>query len=466
MFYNLKIEQSILGGLLESSHWFDQVAADLQPKHFYDNIHKKIYETMQYMVSNDMKIDRMSLQHMLKDKDAELLIDELVHTYPFASELLQHAKIVRELYGKRTIKHAANKINSLLDSDDQDTLEGTIEKAQSIISQALTFEGGEKHTRSYESILPKYLDMLQERIESDSNVAGLTTGFRDLDALTSGIFPHQLILVAARPAMGKSCFAINVAERATSRGNTHALIFSLEMKGEELMQRSVASLATINMTNLKNGTITQRESENLETHFDRIKDTKITVNDMPDATPAKIRAEALKLKRELESKGETLGLIVIDYLQLLSDTGFAGNERTAEVSSISRKLKKLAGELDLPVIALSQLNRDLEKRPNKRPIPSDLRESGSLEQDSDLILFLYRDEVYYPDSDAKGTAELIIGKQRSGPLGTVVLNFEGQYSRFIDTKEEGTPDPITYDQDADNQPLIDIKNADFSDVPF
>lgn len=464
MIYDTNLEKSILGGLISSPHWFDQVSADLEAVHFYDGRHREIYEAMLSMVSREMKIDRMSLQHMIKNPEAAKLVDELLYTYAFANELLQHSKIVRELHGKRTLKNAASKINKMLEDDSTETLEGTIEKAQAIISKALSFDGNEKHTRSYDSISTSWLNKLKTRMESDGNVSGLTTGFTGLDDKTSGMFPHQFILIAARPAMGKSALAINIAERATDRGNVHALIFSLEMKGEELLQRSVASLATIKMGNLKNGTLTEQETFNLENNYEKIKNTRITVNDMPDATPAKVRAEALKLKRELESRGEKLGLIVIDYLQLLNDTGFGANERTAEVSSISRKLKKLAGELEIPVVALSQLNRDLEKRPNKRPIVSDLRESGALEQDSDLIMFLYRDEVYYPDSDQKGMAELIIGKQRSGPLGTINLKFEGQYSRFQDApkKDESPEIPVNIDKNDDNpaQPL------NGTDLPF
>lgn len=454
MIYDEKIEGSILGGLLSSPQWFDQISADLQPQHFYDTDHRTIYEAMQNMQLKDMRIDRMSLQHVLGSKRLSEKVEELSYTYAFTSEILQHSKIVRELHGKRTLKSAANKIDAMLDSETQENLEDTIAKAQSIISDALSFDGNENHTRSYENILPKYLDMLQERIESEGNISGLSTGFRDLNEYTSGLFPHNLVIVAGRPAMGKTCAAINIAERATVSGNVHALIFSLEMKAEELIQRSVASLATINMGNLKKGELTEKEMNNLDDHFDRIKNTKITVNDMPDSTPAKIRAEAIKLSRELESRGEKLGLIIIDYLQLMSDTGFGPTDRTAEVSSISRKLKKLAGELDLPVIALSQLNRDVEKRPNKRPVISDLRESGALEQDADLILFLYRDEVYHPDSDKKGIAELIIGKQRSGPLGTVELKFEGQYSRFMDLPKPGEVNPIDPDADVPKTPAV------------
>lgn len=468
---SVEVQKAIIGGILASPDLFTQAAADLSAAHFSDAVCRDVFTAFAELTAKELKIDRPTVLHWTQGKVAESDIQALDHIYPIASEITQHIQLIKEAHGKRQLEEAARQVQQLANKSQGQTLEHVIEEANAVLTRALEIDTGKSHTRSYEQILPDYLKDLHERAEKEGDVSGVTTGFRDLDALTNGFMPGQLIILAARPAMGKSAAMLQSAEKSAKESGSHTLIFSLEMKGEELIQRSVASQAEIHMGHLKSGSLSDEEADRLESHYDTIKATRVIINDMQEATPARIRAEALKVKRSLQSRGEKLGMIAVDYLQLMNDTGFGPTDRASEVSSISRKLKKLAGELEIPVLALSQLNRQLEQRPNKRPMPSDLRESGSLEQDADLILFLYRDEIYFPDADNKGKAELIIAKQRSGSLGTVNLMFQGEYSRFLDLKPTGQiplaaiGDPTQRPTDAPEGPSEPMPGATVVDEP-
>jgi replicative DNA helicase len=269
------------------------------------------------------------------------------------------------------------------------------------------------------------VDRIDVLFRSESAITGVSTGFTDIDSMTSGLQPGDLVIVAGRPSMGKTSFAMNMAESVAVKGKLPVAVFSMEMPGEQLAMRLMSSLGRINAHKMRTGKLEDDDWPKLTVAIGSLAEAPLFIDDSAGLTPLELRARARRLKRE-----HGLGLIIIDYLQLMQAGDTAGENRATEISAITRSLKGLAKELHVPVIALSQLNRSLEQRPNKRPIMSDLRESGAIEQDADVIFFIYRDEVYNEDSQDKGTAEVIIGKQRNGPIGTCRLTFLGEYTRF------------------------------------
>ena len=281
-------------------------------------------------------------------------------------------------------------------------------------------------------LLTSALERIDDLYRSDNPITGVSTGFNDFDEMTSGLQESDLVIVAGRPAMGKTSFAMNIAESAAIRDGLPVAVFSMEMPGEQLAMRLLSSLGRIDAHRMRTGKLTDEDWPRLTSAVQIMQDVKFYIDDTPALSPNEIRARCRRICRHEEK----LGLIVIDYLQLMQVPGTKEN-RTTEISEISRSLKALAKELNVPVVALSQLNRSLEQRPNKRPVMSDLRESGAIEQDADVIVFIYRDEVYNEDSPDKGTAEIIISKQRNGPIGTSRLSFLGEYTRF----ENYIPDP-------------------------
>jgi len=281
--------------------------------------------------------------------------------------------------------------------------------------------------RELNPILKETLTRIEELFESEGGLTGLTSGFKDLDDMTAGWQPSDLVIVAGRPSMGKTAFAMNLVENAIMASEQSVLVFSMEMPADALVMRMLSSIGRINQTRIRSGTLEDEDWPRLTSAISLLKNKPLFIDDTPALSPTEMRSRARRIARETGN----LGLVMVDYLQLMRAPG--NNEgRTAEISEISRGLKGLAKELDCPVIALSQLNRSLEQRPNKRPVNSDLRESGAIEQDADVIAFIYRDEVYNEDSSDKGTAEIIIGKQRNGPVGTVRLAFIDQYTKFED----------------------------------
>jgi len=293
---------------------------------------------------------------------------------------------------------------------------------------------GQQGFRSIRSLLTDTVERIDALFQSDSAITGLATGLSEFDDKTAGLQNGDLIIIAARPSMGKTALAMNIAEHAAIRDQIPTAIFSMEMPGEQLAMRLISSLARIDQTRVRTGRLQDDDWPRITSAMSLMSEAPMFIDDTPALTPTEIRARARRLKRE-----HGLGLILVDYLQLMQTGGQAEN-RTNEISEISRGLKALAKEMNVPVIALSQLNRNLEQRPNKRPVMSDLRESGGIEQDADVIAFIYRDEVYNEDSPDKGTAEVIISKQRNGPTGTCRLTFLGQYTRFenfISEHDEG-----------------------------
>ena len=274
-------------------------------------------------------------------------------------------------------------------------------------------------------LLTGALERIEELYNTGGDITGLTTGFIDLDKKTSGLQPSDLVIVAGRPSMGKTAFAMNLVENASAHTEKPILVFSMEMPAEQLVVRMMSSLGKIDQSRLRTGKLQQDDWPKLSSAMAKLKETTIFIDDTPALTPTEVRARARRLSRE---HGD-LAMIMVDYLQLMRVAG-AAEGRTAEISEISRNLKAIAKEFRCPVVALSQLNRSLEQRPNKRPVNSDLRESGAIEQDADVVMFIYRDEVYHEDSPDKGVAEIIIGKQRNGPIGTCRLAFQGEFTRF------------------------------------
>jgi replicative DNA helicase len=275
-------------------------------------------------------------------------------------------------------------------------------------------------------LLANVIDTIDTLFNSDEAITGISTGFTDLDEKTSGLQPSDLIIVAGRPSMGKTTFAMNLVENALMRSDKVILVYSLEMPAESLVMRMLSSLGRIDQTKVRSGRLDEDDWPRLTSAVNLLQERKLFIDDSAGISPSDMRARTRRLARE---HGE-IGMIMVDYLQLMQLGGSGSDNRTNEISEISRSLKALAKEFNCPVVALSQLNRSLEQRPNKRPINSDLRESGAIEQDADVIMFVYRDEVYHPETEYKGVAEVIIGKQRNGPIGTVRLAFQGKYTRF------------------------------------
>jgi replicative DNA helicase len=350
----------------------------------------------------------------------------LARDTPSSANITAYADIVRERSVLRGLIDAGTAIIS-------SGFEPQGRKIAEIVDEAerRVFEIAERNRRAREGfiqikeLLTQAVDRIDQLYQRDSAITGVPTGWDRVDEMTAGLQPGDLVIIAGRPSMGKTTFAMNVAEHAAIKTRVGVAVFSMEMSGEQLAMRMMSSLGRIDQHRIRTGKLVDEDWPRLTSALSMLKDAPIYIDDSPALSPAEVRSRSRRLLREHQN----LGLIMIDYLQLMQVTGTVEN-RTTEISEISRSLKALARELNVPVVALSQLNRSLEQRPNKRPIISDLRESGALEQDADLIAFIYRDEVYNKDSTDKGTAEIIIGKQRNGPIGTERLTFLGQYTRF------------------------------------
>jgi len=353
---------------------------------------------------------------------------EIAKNTPSAANIDAYANIVRERAVVREMIGVANEIAEAGFNPEGRTSHDLLDFAESKV-----FKIAEQRTKSTEgpqsihNILEKTVDKIEELYQSPQDgVTGVSTGYADLDKMTAGMQPSDLIIVAARPSMGKTTFAMNLAEHAAMTQDKPVLIYSLEMPSEQIMMRMLASLGRINQTKVRTGQLDDDDWARLSSTMGLLMEKgKMYVDDASGLTPTDVRSRARRIARDHGG----ISMIMVDYLQLMRVPSLSDN-RTLEIAEISRSLKALAKELQCPVIALSQLNRTLEQRADKRPINSDLRESGSIEQDADLIMFIYRDEVYNEDSTEKGIAEIIIGKQRNGPIGKVRLTFQGQFSRF------------------------------------
>ncbi len=431
----------MLGGLmLDSSRW-DDVADILVANDFYRKDHRMIFESIERLVEDSMPADVITVQEYL-DNSGELekagglsYLDELTRNTPSAANISAYAKIVQEHSIMRRLLNTVNDINQTIYTPEGRTPQEILDLAEQEI-YSISDEGA-KHGSGFvavNSLLKQTVDRIEELFKSDSELTGLSTGFSDLDKITTGLQDSDLIIVAGRPSMGKTSLAMNIAENAAVGSDKAVAIFSMEMSGEQLVRRMLTSLGRINAQRVRTGSLQEDDWSRLTSAINILSEKKIYIDDTPGLSPSELRARCRRLASQNEGG---LGLIIIDYLQLMSVGGNTEN-RATELSAITRSLKTLAKEINVPVIALSQLNRSLEQRTDKRPVMSDLRESGSIEQDADVIMFIYRDEVYNKeDSESKGIAEIIISKQRNGPTGTVRLTFLGEFTRF-----ESFADPI------------------------
>lgn len=429
--HSLDAEQSVLGGVMLDNRAWDNVVDKLREDDFYRNEHRLIYRAMGRLVEHSKPLDVLTVSEALKEiheldqAGGEVYLFELANNTPSAANISAYADIVRERSVLRQLIAAANDIaDSAFNPQGRQITEllDTAERSVFSISEQGTRGSGPINVKDF---LTKTMDRIDTLFHSNNSITGVPTGYHDFDDMTSGLQSSDLVIIAGRPSMGKTTFAMNIAEHVVIKSRSPVLIFSMEMPGEAIVMRLLSSLCRIDQLRIRTGKLQDEDWPRISSTVSMLSDAPLYIDDTPALSPAEMRARARRLAKE---HGQ-LGLIVVDYLQLMQVPG-SGENRTAEISEISRSLKSLAKELKVPVIALSQLNRGLEQRTDKRPVMSDLRESGAIEQDADLIVFIYRDEVYNDNSPDKGTAEIIIAKQRNGPIGKLRLTFMGQYTCF------------------------------------
>jgi replicative DNA helicase len=429
--HSLEAEQAVLGGLMLSGEAWAKIADKLTERDFYRRDHQLMYRAIGELSEKGMPCDAVTLgewfdaQGLAESVGGTRYVLELANSTPSAANIVAYAEIVREKSVLRQLIDAGMEITGDGFRPEGRSSQELVESAEQKVFQIA--EAGSRGRQGFvpmRSAVKEAFRLLQERYESRSPITGLPTGFNDLDYKTAGLQAGDLIIIAARPSMGKTALSLNIAEYAAIKTGKAAAVFSMEMSSSQLAFRLISSLGRINQQHLRTGELADEEWPRVTSAITMLSEAKIFIDDTPSLSPLELRARARRLKREHD-----LGLIVVDYLQLMQVPGNKEN-RATEISEISRSLKALARELGVPVIALSQLNRSLEQRTDKRPVMADLRESGAIEQDADVIVFIYRDEYYNPESNEKGVAEIIIGKQRNGPTGTVKLTFLGQYTRF------------------------------------
>jgi replicative DNA helicase len=428
---SVEAERSVIGGLLISPEGWDAIAEIVVAEDFYRPEHRAIFRQIAKLVDLGQPVDVITVADRLLatgELDAaggHTYLAELAETTPTAANIRAYATAVHERAVLRKLIGAAQDIASTGFHPEGRSAEELLDEAERRIMQ-ISEEGPKTGgARAMEPLLQGALERIEELFQSGGEILGLTTGFIDLDRMTSGLQDSDLVIVAGRPSMGKTAFAMNLVENAASGSEKPILVFSMEMPAEQLVIRMMSSLGKIDQTRVRTGKLEQEDWPKLSAAMAKLKEANVFIDDTPALTPTEVRSRARRVAREQGS----LGMIMVDYLQLMRVAG-STEGRTAEISEISRSLKAIAKEFKCPVVALSQLNRALEQRPNKRPVNSDLRESGAIEQDADVIMFIYRDEVYHEDSPDQGTAEIIIGKQRNGPIGTCRLAFQGEYTRF------------------------------------
>ncbi|MDQ3259982.1 MAG: replicative DNA helicase [Pseudomonadota bacterium] len=432
--HSIEGEQSVLGGLMLENVAWDKIADLIGEDDFYRDDHRRIYKHISKLIEANRPADVITVGESL-ERSAELesvgglaYVGMLSTNTPGAANIRRYAEIVRERSIMRKLAEVGTEIAASSYSPAGREARQLLDEAEAKVFKIA--EAGARGQQGFSPIQPlltqvvERIDMLLSR-DNPSDITGVATGFADLDKRTSGLQPGDLVIVAGRPSMGKTAFALNIAEHVALEAKLPVAIFSMEMAGTQLAMRLLGSTGRVDQQKLRTGRLDDDEWARFTKALGRLNDAPIFIDESGALTALELRARARRLHRQ--HKG--LGLIVVDYLQLMSSTS-QGENRATEISEISRSLKALAKELKVPLVALSQLNRSLEQRPNKRPVMSDLRESGAIEQDADLILFIYRDEVYNENSQDKGIAEIIIGKQRNGPIGTTHLTFLGQFTKF------------------------------------
>jgi replicative DNA helicase len=427
----IEAEQSVLGGLLLDNETWTTASERVSENDFYRLEHRLILRAIEALANEGKPYDVVTLAEWLSSQG---LLDRvggiaylaaLAENTPSAANIAAYADIVRQRSVLRQLIRVGTEIGNSAFNTEGRSVEELLDRAERSV-----FEIADQVSRSrvgykdIKGLLVDALDRIDTLFQRDNPITGVATGFNDFDELTAGLQRSDLVIVAGRPSMGKTTFAINIAEHAAIKDKEPVAIFSMEMPGEQLAMRMLSSLGRIDQHRIRTGKLVEDDWPRLTSAVGILSEAKMFIDDTPALTPSELRGRCRRIARE-----HGLGLVVVDYLQLMQVPGTKEN-RATEISEISRALKSLAKELKVPVIALSQLNRSLEQRPNKRPVMSDLRESGAIEQDADVIVFIYRDEVYDEESPDKGVAEIIIGKQRNGPIGTVRLTFLGQYTRF------------------------------------
>ncbi|MCZ6808764.1 MAG: replicative DNA helicase [Proteobacteria bacterium] len=428
---SIEAEQSLLGGLMLDNAAWDKVADLIVASDFYRKDHRLIFAGIAELAETSNPCDVVTLSEFLDNRD-ELeasggleYLAMLSNETPGAANVRAYARILRERSTLRSLISAGNQISGSAFATDGRSASDLVDEAERLVFEiAEKGSRGQVGFRHLKSILPDAVDRIDLLHQSGGNITGIPTGFTEFDKLTAGLQAGELIVIAGRPSMGKSTLAVNIAENAAIGAKVPTAIFSMEMPSQQLAFRMISSLGRVDQTHLRTGNFPDEDWSRINTAVQLMSDAPIFIDDSASLSPTEIRARARRLKRE-----HGLGLIVVDYLQLMQVHGSTEN-RATEISEISRSLKALAKELELPIIALSQLNRSVEQRTDKRPVMSDLRESGAIEQDADLIVFIYREEVYNQDTPRKGIADINIAKQRNGPIGDFPLTFVGRFTKF------------------------------------
>ncbi len=429
--HSIEAEQAVLGGLtLDNDAWV-HVNERIKREDFYRRDHGEIYNAIEMLANENKPFDVVTLAewlhgHELLDSVGGMgYLAQLAENTPSAANIAAYADIVRQRAVLRELISAGSKITESAFRPEGREPDELLDAAESLVFEIAERESrGRRGFRPIKELLVDALERIDELFQRDNPITGVATGFYDLDMMTSGLQKSDLVIVAGRPSMGKTAFALNIAQNAAIKDELPVALFSMEMPSEQLAMRMMSSLGRIDQHKVRTGKLSDDDWPRLTHSVGILSEVKMFIDDTPALTPGDLRARCRRLARE-----HGLGLIVVDYLQLMQVPGTKEN-RATEISEISRSLKALAKELNCPVVALSQLNRSLEQRQDKRPVMSDLRESGAIEQDADIIMFIYRDEVYNEDSVDKGIAEIIIGKQRNGPIGTRKLRFFGEYTLF------------------------------------
>jgi replicative DNA helicase len=428
---SIEAEQSLIGGLMLDALAWDKVADVITSDDFYRKDHRLIFTAIANLVESGSPCDVVTVSEHL-DSRGELenaggleYLATLTNETAGAANARAYAKILRERATLRALISAGNEIAGSAFTNDGRSAAEILEDAERMVFEiAEQGSRGKKGFRSLKDILPATVDRIDLLHQSEGDITGISTGFAEFDKLTAGLQPGDLVIVAGRPSMGKTTLAVNMAENAAIGSKVPTAIFSMEMPAEQLAFRMISSLGRVDQTHLRTGNFPDEDWSRINTAVQLMSEAPVFIDDTPSLSPSEIRARARRLQRE-----HGLGLVVVDYLQLMQVPGNNEN-RATEISEISRGLKALAKEMSCPVIALSQLNRGVEQRTDKRPVMSDLRESGAIEQDADIIVFIYREEVYNQDTPRKGIADIAIAKQRNGPIGDFPLTFVGRYTKF------------------------------------
>lgn len=457
--HSVESEESVLGAILLDNHAINTALELIHPEDFYRPAHTAIYEAMASLADKREPVDVVTLSHQMRAHgtlDQAGGVEYLAHlatVVPSSANVAYYAKVVKEKALKRRIIHEAAAITEQAFSDEGEVAE-FLDSVESRMLGVSEFRINPSFHKVGD-VVQESIKLVEKLYDQKEPVTGVPSGFRDLDEMTAGFQPSDLIVLAARPSMGKTALALNIAQYVGVVKKSPAAVFSLEMSKEQLVLRMLCSEAKVSNSKVRTGRLGERDFPRLVDAASKIAEAPIFIDDTPSLTVTELRAKARRLNRDVK-----LSLIVVDYLQLMRSPGYS-HSREQEISDISRSLKALSKELAVPVIALSQLNRSVESRHDKRPVMSDLRESGAIEQDADLIMFIYRDEIYDPNSPVKGEAEIIIGKQRTGPTGVVRLGFAPEFTRFAPLERRDDIEGLPETQFAPSDPMEEFSTDQF-----